>query len=1202
MNHFVTWIRDIITGYWLECDDLNSDVSSFTISQPTISLEDVSIFAYEAIDNDGTIFLKDDLGDVTVDNNDYILIDLEDESKDDANNKIDKTDADKLKQCSSRSGKKNCNKSENISADYVNNKTSQFTDLNDAKESTSSLENEENIIKGDILQKRDSLASIDSFLEFVDRENNEISLKVIDYLLKCIEKNVEEANPTPLLDSLTCQSSNIVSKNNVEYSALKESLKENMDDIFKTGSKNCSVEKKIFPLNVSENVTGETVHKKADDTCFLQNEPLCETTEIQVKKSDLISQREIKIGFEVQQVPENSAREFTDEIKPITKHSKPISSTQEHTICMGNTENSKNKKYFYTTRSKRKKSIDNSALETIPQSGNTASKPPKNFSRRTNPIMHTIKTAHNSSTPNAIKQKKTSVEDKIMPCAKYALKEVSVVIKMLKESELSKYMSSDHKDVNKLNSNYSTEKKQGAVASASLTIDRNSVRNEDIPIIPVTRKSIKELRKTIAVKSKIHPDSHSKNGTLQNSPSQQSNPSIVFCNVSALDKTNDKSAVKNLVKNQSEPIRRSSRIGAHRPKSEKATYNKGKCIKKFKLKQNEKLADALVHNAQTKSITKGEIKFSPEPNETEHNIESDGLQTKTSKTMSMDVCKNSDSSLKVTSKIEEETLKKEILKKSSEQTVTKFINESKLKQNEELTDAIVNNAQTKGITKGENKFSPGPNETEHSIKSNGLQTKTSETMSMDACKNSDSSLKRTSKIEETLKEEIPERSSEQTVTTFINEIKLKQNEKLADAIVNNAQIKGITNGENKFSPEPNETKHNIKSDGLQTKTSKTMSMDACKNSDSSLKRTSKIEEETLKNEIPKKIPEQTRSTCNSNLDALTENLKGENVKPDFANTKRKRLRKTNTYESITLNWDFVSSSNQKLVRRKTIKTNKLNGKQTNAINLNEFSELFGTLPDNLSFLSESDKKKQNPSYPINNKRCKISENTDNYNSVSEKTYNKRNVSNKVGMSNDNLCKVSSSKSLKKTSIPRLKTISGNISKKICPRFDMLTLCKQKRKAECLIPAQTKRDNKNLDVDLHSALLQFLVKNKMVPKEDTISNLTICLKSYDDLTVSKFSVPSANSAMEINSDQTNGSLTVFPPSVNRNHDKISLITSNVDKSLKSLPNSTLLDSVRTNSTEHSQKQYNSNAANLKNEMHPNNSAMDIHSVQAQTSHK
>ncbi|GFY79621.1 hypothetical protein TNIN_314771 [Trichonephila inaurata madagascariensis] len=1198
LNHFVTWIRDVITGYWLECDDLNSDISSFTISQPTIRLEDIFIVAYEAIDNDGTVLLKEDLGDVTVENNeDYLLIDLADESKDDANNQTDKTDADKLKQSSSRSEEKNCNESESISADSVNNKTSQFTDLNDVKESTASLENEENIIKGDMLQKKDSLASMDSYLEFVFREDKEMYTDVINELVNCVEKKGPKVYPTPLFDSLTCHSSNIVSENNIEYNAIKESLKGNLDDIFMSESENCSNEKKIIPLNVSENVTSGTVHKKADDSCFLQKEPLYETTEIQAKKSDLISQRELKLGNEVQKVSENPTREITGEIKPITKHSKPISSKQKHTICIENTENSKNEKYFYITRSKRKKSIDNSALETVPKSGNFASKPSENFSRQRNQIKRAIKTACNSSTSNAIKQKKTSAtEDEIMPCAKYALKEVSVVITKLKESELSKYISSDHKDVNELNSDNTTGKKPGAVVSASLTIDRNFVRNEE-KLMHVQRHST-ELTNTIVVKSKIR-----KAKTQQNLPSQLSNASKVLCNASVLDK-NDKS-VENF---RSGPSRRSSRILARRQTSENAINYEGECVQKF-------------------------------------------------------------------------------------------IKESKLKQNEELPDAVVSNAQTKSIVEGKNKFSPEFNETEHSIKSDELQTKISETESVDACKNySDSSLKKPSKIEEeTLKKEIPKSISEQILTKCINESKLKQNEKLPDAIVSDAQTKSITE-------------------------------DACKNySDSSLERTSKIEEETLKKEIPERSSELIHSLCSSNLDAVNENLKGENVKSDLDNMKRKKLcvRKTYTYESLNVNSDFISSSNHGLVNIntkkrikmekgiKTEKRNKLNGKQTNAMHLNEFSELFGTLPNNLSFLSESDKKMQNHSYPVNNKSCKISESTDDYNSVPEKTSEKSNVSNKVGVlasyqekeskaiitkdsvpklnkslqdhsnksfisskeslsysetsryvstkssnhnqtsksnnaskiictppsnenhdeffspskrrkiamsnqinkatdktkaiisasPNENLCEASS-KRQKKTSIPRLKTISRNISKKVCPRFDMLTPCQKKKKrksteANGVIPARRKMAQQDLDVDLQTVLRKFLEKNKIISKKEEISNLTFHQEIYHD-----FAIVPSNSNMEINSNQTNGLSTVFIPSANGNCDKISIQksiqnASNIDeKSLKSLPNSNLLHSVKTNSTpKHSPKKCNSNAANLKSEMHPNNSDVDIHSVQA-----
>ncbi|PRD26590.1 UNVERIFIED_CONTAM: Uspl1 [Trichonephila clavipes] len=1227
MNHFVTWIRDVITGLWLECDDLDSDVSSFTISQPTIRLEDVSIVAYEAIDNDGTVILKEDFEDVSVENDeDYPVIDLADESKDDTNDQTYETDADKLKQSSSRSEEKNCNESASISADSVNNKTFQFRGLNDVIEFIATLDNGEIIMK-DMLQKKDLLVSLDSVLEEALKKDKELYTNLIYELVNRKKNNVTKVYVTHLINSIiACCSSNIVSENNIASNAIKETLKKNLDDIFKSESENCSNEKKIFPLktsencsnekkifplNISENVTSGTVHKKADEACFLQKEPLYETTEIQVKKSDLILQRELELGNEVQKVSKNPAKE-------ITKHSKPISSKQKHTICIEKTENSKKEKHFYGTRSKRKKSTDNSALETVPKSGKFASKPSENFSREKNQIKRAIKTACNSSTPNAIKQKKTSVtEDEIMPCAKYALKEVSVVIKKLKESELSKYISSDHKDVNELNSDNTTEKKQGAVVSASLTIDRSSVRNEEKPM-RVQRHSTEELTNTIVVKSKIR-----KTKTQQNLRSQLSNASEVLSNVSVLDK-NDKSSVENFM---SEPSRRSSRILAHRQKSENAINNEGECVKK-------------------------------------------GIEKR------------------------------------------------KLKQNEKLPDAVVSNAQTKSIVEGKNKFSPEFNETERSIKRDELQAKISETKSADACKNdSDSSLKKTSKKkEEASKKEIPKSISEQTLTKCINESKLKQNEKLPDAIVNNAQAKSITKGKSKFSPELNGTEHNIKSDELETKISKTISMDACKNySDSSLERTSKIEEETLKKEIPERSSEQVNTLCSSNLDAGTENLKRAHVKSDLDNMKRKKLcvRKTYTYKSLTVNGDLISS-NHGLVNNNTkkgIKTNKLNGKETNAMHLNEFSELFGTLPDNLSFLSESDKKMQNHSYLVNNKSCKISESTDDYNSVPEKTSEKSNVSNKVGVlasyqekerkaiitkdsvpklnksfqdhsnksvtsskeslsysetsrhtstkssnhnqtsksndaskiictplsnenhdeffsrskrrkiamsnqinkatdktkaifsasPNENLCEASSSKRQKKISIPRLKTISGNISKKICPRFDMLTPCEKKKKREStevngIIPARRKMARQDLDVDLQTELRKFLEKKKKIFKNEEISNLTFHQESYHD-----FAFVPSNS----NDNQMNGLSTAFIPSANGNCDKISIQkrdiqnASNIDKkSLKSLPNSNLLDSVRTNSTpKHSPKKNNSNAANLKREIHPNNSDVDIHSVQA-----
>ncbi|GFR12028.1 hypothetical protein TNCT_348341 [Trichonephila clavata] len=101
-------------------------------------------------------------------------------------------------------------------------------------------------------------------------------------------------------------------------------------------------------------------------------------------------------------------------------------------------------------------------------------------------------------------------------------------------------------------------------------------------------------------------------------------------------------------------------------------------------------------------------------------------------------------------------------------------------------------------------------------------------------------------------------------------------------------------------------------------------------------------------------------------------------------------------------------------------------------------------------------------------------------------------------------------------------------------------------------------------------------------------------------------------MEVNSDQTNGS-TVFAPSVNRYHNEISLIASNVVKSLKSLEVvdkkavrdrserasfNKLVNGLCTRFFRQHPQMNNSNATNLKCEMHQNNMDLNLHSVQAQ----
>ncbi|KAF8784860.1 uncharacterized protein LOC129959526 [Argiope bruennichi] len=54
INHFVTWIRDVVSDTWLECNDLNSNVLSFTKHPTDFKLEDLYLVMYEALDNKGT--------------------------------------------------------------------------------------------------------------------------------------------------------------------------------------------------------------------------------------------------------------------------------------------------------------------------------------------------------------------------------------------------------------------------------------------------------------------------------------------------------------------------------------------------------------------------------------------------------------------------------------------------------------------------------------------------------------------------------------------------------------------------------------------------------------------------------------------------------------------------------------------------------------------------------------------------------------------------------------------------------------------------------------------------------------------------------------------------------------------------------------------------------------------------------------------
>ncbi|GFT77310.1 hypothetical protein NPIL_209051 [Nephila pilipes] len=860
MNHFVTWIRDVITGYWLECDDLNSETSSFTMSQPTINLKDLSIISYEAIDNNGTILLKADTEDATESSNDdYLLIDLADESKDNVINKTGETnDTIKLKESAFEFGKKNCNENDDISTDSIDNKTLKLIPLNDGKELTFFPKENEAIIKKDASLKTDSPLLMDSLCEFLGSENSEMSKNASEDLFKywkkhidgeydslqdgsaCISSNVVAENDiesiatkeieidyVPLQDSSTCKSSNVVTENYLEANATKafeEIFKVNdhnfvWDDIFRTESEKDSIEVNKFPLGIPENLTAESVHKKRDDICLLQNEPDSETTEINLKKSDLFLQRELKLGNEAQQVSENSAREFSTEgIKHFTINSEPIFKIQDPTVSVKNTENSINHKYMYSTRSRGKKMIDNPVLETVLKNNNLSAKPYKSsnhvitskssevssvsLNRKTTSKKHVTKTAHNSSSKAIKKKKRPIIVDEIMPCAKFVLKEVSVVIEKLKESELSKYISLDCRDVGqKLNCD-NIEKEQKAEVCSPVKVPSNS---------------IEELTKTIVVKSKRFPDIKTcrktkKQQNLLRFQSQQLNNSKVSRNVSVSKKAKGKSAVKNGTENNPEPVRRSSRIHLRKLASKTLTDNVGESVKKY-----------------------------------------------------------------------------------------------------------------------------------------------------------------------------------------VNDSKLKQNDKPLAVQINNPEIKSTNKIKNKCPKELNEIEHDIKRVELQTET---ILIEACKSNSGSSHRNALKTDETLKKEIPKNISKLTHSLSNLNLDATFENFKFENVRSELLNKrKRSRLKEVDAYKSPTImNSDLIASSNREsscsdINRSKGVKTNTLNRNQTNYVQINELQETTGMSPDYSSLLVDSGKRKKDRSNLMNSKRCRRAKSTDNY-SRSE-TFKANNVSNTV---------------------------------------------------------------------------------------------------------------------------------------------------------------------------------------------------------------
>ncbi|KAF8784973.1 uncharacterized protein LOC129958925 [Argiope bruennichi] len=94
INHFVTWIRDILSNQWLERNDLESDILSFRKKLPGIALQDFYIVMYEALDNKGSVSVdaanisRVDLDDTSS----YIpIIDLSDDEEEfDKNNQTEK--------------------------------------------------------------------------------------------------------------------------------------------------------------------------------------------------------------------------------------------------------------------------------------------------------------------------------------------------------------------------------------------------------------------------------------------------------------------------------------------------------------------------------------------------------------------------------------------------------------------------------------------------------------------------------------------------------------------------------------------------------------------------------------------------------------------------------------------------------------------------------------------------------------------------------------------------------------------------------------------------------------------------------------------------------------------------------------------------------------------------------------------------------
>ncbi|GIX72246.1 SUMO-specific isopeptidase USPL1 [Caerostris extrusa] len=82
MNHFVTWIRDKDTEYWLQCNDLIRDFVIFYPKPLVIDLTEIYILMYEALDDKGTIRNKilDTNSNVTAENaEDIPFIDISEE-------------------------------------------------------------------------------------------------------------------------------------------------------------------------------------------------------------------------------------------------------------------------------------------------------------------------------------------------------------------------------------------------------------------------------------------------------------------------------------------------------------------------------------------------------------------------------------------------------------------------------------------------------------------------------------------------------------------------------------------------------------------------------------------------------------------------------------------------------------------------------------------------------------------------------------------------------------------------------------------------------------------------------------------------------------------------------------------------------------------------------------------------------------------